>query len=66
MAASSERIADLERQLADLRSDFEAHCAAAEIFHTLGCETGSRASLCPPAPARQRRGSHLRSVGGDQ
>ena len=67
MATNSERIADLERQLAQLRRDFEANWTVAKFLHDVGYEMG-RASILgqrQPEPAtRPARGSHLYSVGG--
>ena len=62
MATPEQRIADLERQLAELRGDFEAN----KVCLTAAFAAG-RASLTTPLPRpaeRALRGSHLRLVTG--
>jgi hypothetical protein len=62
MATHEQRIAELERQLAQLRRDFTAASGALEAAFAAG-----RASLTAPLPRpadRAPRESHLRLVGG--
>jgi hypothetical protein len=62
MATHEQRIAELERQLAELRRDFDVASAALGAAFDAG-----RASMTAPLPRpadRALRGSHLRLVGG--
>ena len=62
MTTHEQHIAELERQLAELRRDFDVASAALGAAFDVG-----RASMTAPLPRpadRALRGSHLRLVGG--
>ncbi len=62
MAAQAQRIADLERQMAELRAEFEAVAGALDYAFAAG-----RASITDPRPATPphgRRPSHVQLVSG--
>jgi hypothetical protein len=64
--AAQQRIAELERQLAELSGDFEATRFALEVAFDAGyaCSRGGIAD--PRAAARTPRPRHLRAVQGGQ
>jgi hypothetical protein len=68
MATAGQRIADLERQVAELAETVKRVAAEADIYHTIQSFDEMRlerqAGVRPAAPARRPR--HLHSVGGDR
>jgi hypothetical protein len=69
LADQAQQTANLERQLAELRSDFMQNWTVARFLHEIGYEQGRASILGRPDPdpdkRKRARPSHLRSVGND-
>jgi hypothetical protein len=68
MATAAQRIADLERQVAELAETVKRVAAEADIYHTIQnfdeMRLERQAGVWPAAPSRRPR--HLHLVGGDR